>query len=472
MSLKTLGLLALFSVSSAVHAVVNLPVPEITPEPTNSLAARTSLPIPVDISPLTHGQWAAGGLSWQLDIQSAGAVALHIGFSNIELPAGASLRLQSVGGTDKTWSAAALKQVSWLPAAAGDQVTLTVTRTSLSQPLNLNIFQVNYGYKSTNSFAKAGSCQVDTRCEEGDGWRDETQSVVRIDYVSEDDGSNYNCTGVLLNNTAADAAPYVLTAEHCINTASEARSVVVYWNYELASCGAAERPADAALDGSQMVSTLVSSWVGSDFTLLRLLQTPDAANDVHYAGWDRRDITPSSGVAIHHPSASSKKISYEFDPLRITELGADRASFDANYLRVNDWDIGTTEQGSSGGGLWNGNRRVVGQLFGGGASCGNDEPDWYGRFASSWSGGGTPMTRLSDWLDPVATGAECLNGGDPADMAAHLIETDCSTTSGGSRNPEGAKAGLPEPESGGGGAPWGIFPLLLALLSLRRVLRS
>jgi lysyl endopeptidase len=150
----------------------------------------------------------------------------------------------------------------------------------------------------------------------------------------------------------------------------------------------------------------------------------DPTNDVHYAGWDRQNITPKSGVTIHRPSAGSKKSCYEFGPLRITPLGAEGALFDANFPRVADWDVGTAEPGSSGGGLWSGSRRVVGQLSGGEASCGNDKPDWCGRLASSWLGGGTPDSRLSDWLDPAATGAECLNGDDPATMGPRLIATD------------------------------------------------
>jgi lysyl endopeptidase len=77
---------------------------------------------------------------------------------------------------------------------------------------------------------KAASCQVETSCGEGNGCRDETQSVMRIDTASSDDGSYCSCTRVLLHNTAATAAPYILTAEHCVNTASEAQSVVAYWN--------------------------------------------------------------------------------------------------------------------------------------------------------------------------------------------------------------------------------------------------
>ncbi|MFQ5495882.1 MAG: fibronectin type III domain-containing protein, partial [Phycisphaerae bacterium] len=60
---------------------------------------------------------------------------------------------------------------------------------------------------------------------------------------------------------------------------------------------------------------------------------------------------------------------------------------------------------SSGSPLFDQNHRIVGQLHGGFAACGNNDSDWYGRFSVSWNGGGTPSSRLRDWLDAAGTGA-------------------------------------------------------------------
>ena len=55
-------------------------------------------------------------------------------------------------------------------------------------------------------------------------------------------------------------------------------------------------------------------------------------------------------------------------------------------------------KGSSGAPLFDKNRRVIGQLNGGSAACGNNLPDWFGRFSKSWELG------LSTFLDPDNTG--------------------------------------------------------------------
>jgi hypothetical protein len=52
-------------------------------------------------------------------------------------------------------------------------------------------------------------------------------------------------------------------------------------------------------------------------------------------------------------------------------------------------------------------------LHGGPSSCsatGSNRSDQYGRVFTSWTGGGTAATRLSNWLDPGATGATFING--------------------------------------------------------------
>jgi hypothetical protein len=62
----------------------------------------------------------------------------------------------------------------------------------------------------------------------------------------------------------------------------------------------------------------------------------------------------------------------------------------------------------------------VGQLHGGQASCTNITWDEYGKVDVSWTGGGTPSSRLSDWLDPDATGAIGMDGVDWATCAIQL----------------------------------------------------
>jgi hypothetical protein len=442
----------------------------------NDTSNRLAVPIETDIDIQHHGEWSDDGMRWSLTLTSAGAKALYVEFEQLELPAG-SVLTQSFGDNyQRSWTAAELNGVTGLPRADGDTVGLELSFVGPRPEVKLRITEVNYGYKSSGDLRKAGSCNVHTICEEGDGWRDEIQSVAKYDFRASS-GGRFQCSGVLLNNTSVDTDPLFLTAEHCINTTEEAASISLYWNLEARSCGSPDWDFNPTSVGTQMGATLLASWAGSDFALLRLNDKPNQSNprnDVHYAGWDRRDITHNSAAGIHHPSGDPKRISLEDDPLSIATYGGFGTTPGAGFLRLDDWDVGTTEGGSSGSGLWNANRRVIGQLSGGHAECGNNSADWYGRLAKSWTGGGTSATRLSDWLDPAVTGIECLNGADPDQVSSvNLALGGCEDVSGGRRNPEGSDIGISDDEksapaaSGGGGAPFGIFSVLFGLLGLR-----
>ena len=164
---------------------------------------------------------------------------------------------------------------------------------------------------------------------------------------------------------------------------------------------------------NQMGATLVSSWqwrTGSDFSLILLDETPDPFFNVYYSGWDATGDVPFGSVGIHHPSGDEKALALNDDPL----LATDYYGYGSHQWEVSEWEQGTTEGGSSGSCLYDpATRLCVGTLTGGIASCSNPTGyDIYGRMDAHWSGNGTPTTRLSDWLDPLGTGALVLAGRD------------------------------------------------------------
>jgi PKD repeat protein len=79
-----------------------------------------------------------------------------------------------------------------------------------------------------------------------------------------------------------------------------------------------------------------------------------------------------------------------------------------------NYELSTTEGGSSGCPQFDQNHRIVGQLHGGPASCTNVSSDFYGKFSKSWENGTTAASRLKDWLDPNNSGITALDGMDPS----------------------------------------------------------
>jgi hypothetical protein len=182
-----------------------------------------------------------------------------------------------------------------------------------------------------------------------------------------------------------------------------------WWNYESAGCTNTTEPSHYSTSGA----TVKANNSNSDFALLQLSENPNNLTNYNpaYLGWDRN--TPGSGgVGIHHPSGDVKKIStYTMMP-QSTAYSSNTVDPNGNHWRV-VWSSGTTEGGSSGSALFNGNHRIIGQLHGGWANCNNlNEPDWYGKFSVSWTGDGASdnRRRLNYWLDPAGTNPNTLNG--------------------------------------------------------------
>ena len=396
--------------------------------------ARFAVSQAVAITPANAGVWDALSpdlARWQLRVLSPGASSLNFAFRRFSLPAGAQLRLLGAGGRYSrrpfTTADAAAGGELWTPIVLGEEATLELTVPQAQRSaVDLELMAVNQGYRGFGaSLDKSGSCNVDVACAEADPWRNQVQSVAVYSI-----NGILLCTGAMVQNTVRDFRPLFLTASHCNVTPNNAASVVVYWNYQNSTCrqagtSSSGQAGDGSFDQAQSGATFLAGYKASDFVLMQLNQPPDPEWNVFWAGWDRRNVAPSQAFTVHHPAVDEKRISFENDPLSITSYANSLTPGDATHLRIADWDVGTTEPGSSGAPLFDAAGHIVGQLHGGFAACGNNLPDWYGRLAVSWEGGGTASTRLRDWLDPLASGAELLDGASPVDLCANGSGTLC-----------------------------------------------
>ncbi|MBB5208871.1 proprotein convertase P-domain-containing protein [Chiayiivirga flava] len=374
---------------------------------------------------------ADGRARLQWTVASPGAKSLDFHFARLVLPKGAELVLRGEGKDNvRVVNAADIQGDAgyWSPYVLGERASIEILVDAKHRhEVIADLAGVTHGYRGlfdrTDDVQKSGSCNVDTACPAGAGWDDQIDSVGH--YTFSQGGSSYVCTGTLVGNTSNSTTPYFLTANHCVSTQTVASTIVVYWNYQSATCrtpgsSSSGTPLSRSIaTHSQSGTTLRATNAASDFALLQLNATPAAGADVFYSGWDASGSTPSSAVGIHHPAGHEKRIAVEDAALQISGYGGGSGS---THWRVVDWDQGTTEGGSSGSGLWNQNKRLVGQLHGGSAACGNNLSDYYGRVSVSWTGGGTAATRLRDWLDPGNSGVTSFagyraGGGTPGNVA-------------------------------------------------------
>ncbi len=387
--------------------------------------AHYAAPIEVAIDPFGDaGTWdvlRGETARWRLRLASPGALSLNLAFTRFRMPPGGSLKLMSTDGRHRAgpWTARDNEDHGqlWTPPIPADDVVL-VLRLPIDAvgDLELELEMVHHGYAGFGEDEpKSGPCHLDVACSEAEPWADEARAVALISIA----GTRF-CTGFLVNNTALDGRPFFITANHCGVTPENAPSVVVMWNRQRAICGDAEAAGLAISDVQTGDVQTGAIWRAADKasdTLLLELDDSPAAFGVYYAGWDRSPAEPTRSTVIHHPNTDVKRISFDFDRATATgHLGIEPRPR-ADHLRIAEWDLGSTEGGSSGAPLFNRDHRVVGQLHGGYAACGDARSDWFGRFSSAWTGRGRPGTRLSDWLDPLGTEAMTLDGLDGAAVA-------------------------------------------------------
>lgn len=388
-------------------------------------------PVPVAVTPETHGSWEAlpgGDRLWRLVIDAPGATDLNLGFVRYRLPPGAMLHC---GNPDENyWEGPYTSDDNdrsgqlWLPVVPGDHAVLELfVPAQVKHEPELTLAQIGYGFRDwfhrIPDLLRQGNCNIDVTCPEADPWHDDVESV----GVYQVNGQ-WTCTGTMVMNTNGDFRPYFLTASHCDVGPENAASVVVYWNFESPSC---DSLGGGSLAQNQTGATFRASYAGSDFCLLELNADPDPAWGVYYAGWDRSGTPAPTSVGIHHPNTDEKAISFNDNPVTATSYLLAPSPGDATHWRIDAWESGTTEPGSSGSGLWNPEHRIIGQLHGGYASCINPAAgDWYGRLDVSWTGGGSASTRLRDWLDPGSTGAWAMDGAYPAGLGSVKVESHAS----------------------------------------------
>ena len=330
------------------------------------------------IYPVTEGYIRVAG------IVSEGAVAVRVQFNEMSLPAGARVFVYSPTNPTEYYGPYKGRGESqdgtfWTPAIQGDTVIIeyfTPGKTD-SAKVPFLISSVAHVYKESSPPIvenAAGSCNLEVT----QTWQDVARSVGRIDFVSQ--GSVFLCTGTLLNNAANDQKPYFLTANHCIETQTEAQSATVYWNYNTGDSPPGGTP---STHGANLLATGTSS----DFTLLLL--TGSLPGGLFFSGWDTTAFSGSApGTGIHHPDGSHKRISFG----TARQPSAGNCPSGLQCLRV-DWSSGVTEGGSSGSGIWlgtpsdPGGPRLIGNLTGGVSACGNPATsmwDIYGRFSVTY----------------------------------------------------------------------------------------
>jgi PKD repeat protein len=409
------------------------------------LPPRFAQPLAVDLTPQNAGAWEeldADHLVWRLRVESRDALSLNFGFSEYDMPEGGRLLIYPDGLT-RTAAPSLVRTFTdadneahgqlWTPIVPGDRAVIEVVVPRVrAGELGLRLTRIGHDYRGFSRMAResaliqplgtSGACNVDVECPDADPYYD---NIVRSSAAFSTGGSLF-CSGSLLNNTANDQRMFFLTANHCGINSGNAASLVTYWNYQNSTCrtpgsSSSGQDGDGTLDQFLTGAVFRAGNSASDFTLVELDDPAPAAYNLYWSGWDRRDTNFPGAIGIHHPNVAEKRISISTSS---TEISGYNGASGNTHLHI-FWQPsgGVTEPGSSGSPIYSPDKRVIGQLHGGPATCsasGSNRSDYYGRLYTSWTGGGSTSTRLSNWLDGSGTGAQYIDGVGPGGGGGNL----------------------------------------------------
>jgi hypothetical protein len=367
-----------------------------------------AIPVDVNISPEEYGVWRVyphlEKKVWFLRVLSENAQSLNFVFGSFNLIPGCKLFLYNksqskvIGAlthkNNKPWNSLATDVISTNEVYLELQLPMHFTEYG---SLVLNKIGVELSKQSVLKeasdrwFDASAYCQENINCYTDVNYQKQKRAACRILY-----NSTSRCTGTLLNNLNNDKTPYVITAAHCFTNEFVANNAVFTFNYESPSC----ENIDGSISQSISGATIVSYSPGLDFLLLRLSETPPLDFNVLYSGWDARGVTPSSSYSIHHPEGDVKKISIDDDPSQTNSF----PGFDPNtHWLVLNYEVGSSEFGSSGSGLISNENLLIGTLTGGNDVCLPDIRDRYQKFSHSYNDYFSPENQLKAWLDPNNT---------------------------------------------------------------------
>lgn len=380
-----------------------------------------------------------GKVVCQLRIQAQGAIALMLYYKAFYIPEGAQLFIYNADKThvlgaytSQTNPSGGLFATEFV---AGDDLVIEYVPASSGKEPNIEIEQIGYGYNhlsvssglsNSRRTSLSGSCMVNINCEEGEAWQVQKKGVCRM--VEKIGTGSYLCSGSLVNNTAQDQKPYILSAFHCTQnsnlnesaTESDFQQWVFYFHYEHNGCdNSSSAYAPKTMVGCTKVAfTPITQ--GSDGLLLLLNQSIPLSYDVFFNGWDRTNQKAVSGVGIHHPAGDYMKISTYGNQVLQSSTWQNSDTFEQS-LPYSHWLVvfdetpnghAVTEGGSSGSPLFNQNKLITGTLSGGNSAC--DYPNGinlYGKLYYHWNKyNEKDNNRMDLWLDPLQTGATVLNG--------------------------------------------------------------
>lgn len=296
---------------------------------------KLNIDILSDIDPLEMGEY----LIYKFKIRSIGAKSVSLYFNQFVLSDNTRVFFyndsEMFGAYNYLNVIHKSKPVFVSPMIDGDEFTVEINILKKEKSSNLitvsDLIHRPIGNEFMNSQLKKlqedmasdpTDCLVDVLCPEGDNWCNQIRSVALFTFIqrkggvphclNSDIGSQFSCSGALINNVNNDFKQYFLTARHCTKCDIDHNTTIFRFNRQRPSCGTGTQSVAYRLpsvQGSVSIEHAYCDVSHSDISLLEILPPIPLQYNVYFSGWDANPQNLYTGVhSISHPQSLPKKI--------------------------------------------------------------------------------------------------------------------------------------------------------------------
>jgi len=356
---------------------------------------------------------------WRTGIVSPDAAAISIVFTLFNIPSGAKLFLYNPSQSIVLGSFSSINNnvngVLPIRPLASDTIIVEYQEPETLASGNSLKGELKIGYASHN-FVDTNGYLKKTNPDGGISCSPQIMSVdaenpvigaVCLIYTTTQYNAYYS-SGSLINNYKNK--PYVISSYHCFDEEYEKSSIFFFQNHE---------PKEGVWGSSELSIAGASKVAASDtldFALVELNQMPPADYRPYFAGWDAQEesgyLNPYK--CLHHPNGDFTKYSSSQNRVVQAQPDFERSLFCyKTFWKVENWNIGATQGGSSGSPLFNSDNKIIGCLTGGSSSCTYQKNDYYYMLSKAWSFYSDYSKQLKHWLVPSGSSVKSMDGADP-----------------------------------------------------------
>ncbi len=417
---------------------------EVTPPDLNRLLSedarfgwpRFAAGIPVSFDVMRSGEWqtlANGDRLCRMSLRAKGAKGLTLHYADFYLPPESRLHIYN---KDKTRVLGAFSSFNnpgggrfATAMIQGEELTLEYYEPSFCRDqARLVIDLVGYAYKPAVVERSGGADSLYINCPPGADWQQEKRGVLVILMKFKNSNDVFWCNGALLNNTAGDKTPYVMTSydgifgpKHVFGLQPSFDEVIFYFNWEYKDC---EGPALSPNLATMVGCTEVVNDQATNTLLLKINNDiPPSPHRPYFLGWDKSGAIPADPVCIYIPVNDYKRLTFFTKPLSSpqdpVQSPVDTGMvYSGNIFWLTRWDD-VNFYAPPGAPLLDKKGRFTGFHFKSDGGC-NGRNVYFTRFYKS-----SPC-QINPFLDPEEANVESIDGldGSCGNLTGPVVELD------------------------------------------------